>query len=419
MDSGYSSGQTNGSSGGPMPAAAPLRGIRVIDLSRYLPGPLVGRLLADLGAEVIKVEEPKLGDPSRMAPPLVDGRGSLATLLLSGHRSIALDLKNTTARDVLEDLLLSADVLVESFRPGVLAGMGLAPERLRELFPSLVICSVTGFGQEGPQAHRAGHDLTYQAIAGSLASGAGMPSVQVADIVGAHSGALAVTAALLRRGHTGEGCHIDLALLDAAGHAAITAWAAEADGPKERGEPLPLTGALPCYDLYRTRDDRTLALAALEPKFWTRLCTALGEKALIRQQFSGDPAVRRRVEQLIRSRTAAEWSALMAELDIPAEVVLSLSESLEHPQVRARGLVRRGHDGLLRLGFPALFDGERPVGDERFPELGGDTDAVLRDHGLDAGLTRSDRRRGGIGQRFSFRRWAAQLAGTVVARRKK
>ena len=406
-------------SGSPIAASAPLRGIRVIDLSRYLPGPLVSRLLADLGAEVIKVEEPSLGDPSRLAPPLVDGRGSLAALLLSGHRSIALDLKKEAARGVLEDLLLIADVMVDSFRPGVLAAMGLPPERLRELFPHLVICSVTGFGQEGPHSHRAGHDLTYQAIAGSLASGAGMPSVQVADIVGGWSGAMSVVAALYRRAQSGEGCFIDQALLDAAGHAALTSWAAEADGPKDRGQPLPLTGALPCYDLYRTRDDRTLALAALEPKFWTKLCAALGEKDLARQQFSADPAVRRRVEALIRGRTSTEWAALMDELDIPAETVLSLSESLAHPQVRARGLVQRGSDGLLRLGYPALFDGERPLGDERFPELGGDTEVVLRELGLDAGLSRSDKRRGGIGQRFSFKRWAAQLAGAVAARRKK
>ncbi len=278
---------------------------------------------------------------------------------------------------------------------------------------------MTGFGQEGPHAHRAGHDLTYQAIAGSLAAGAGMPAVQVADLVGAWSGALSVVSALYRRNATGDGCFIDQALLDAAGHSAITAWAAEADGPKERGEPLPLTGALACYDLYRTRDDRTLALAALEPKFWAALCAALGEKELAKQQFSREPMVRRRLEQLFRQRSAAEWAAFMAEHDIPAEPLLSLDESLAHPQVQARGLVRRGEDGLLRLAFPALFDGERPGGREGFPELGGDTDAVLHDLGLDAGLSRGDKRRGGIGQRFSFRRWAAQLAGAVVARRKK
>lgn len=403
----------------PIPADAPLRGIRVIDLSRYFPGPLVTRLLSDLGAEVVKVEEPKLGDPSRLAPPLVEGRSSLAALLLSGHRSIALDLKKETARAVLEDLLLSSDVMVDSFRPGVLGSLGLAPERLREQFPSLVICSVTGFGQEGPHAHRAGHDLTYQAIAGSLASGAGMPSVQVADVVGGWSGALAVVSALFRRSQNGDGAFVDLALLDAAGHAALTGWAAEADGVKQRGEPLPLTGALPCYDLYRTRDDRTLALAALEPKFWTALCGALGEKELARQQYSGDPAVRRKVEHLIRQRTSAEWAALMAELDIPAEPLLSLDESLDHPQVRVRGMLQRGDDGLYRLGFPALFDGKRPAAADRFPELGGDTESVLHDLGLDAGLSRSDRRRGGIGQRFSFRRWASQLAGSVMTRRKK
>lgn len=395
----------------PSTAAQPLRGVTVVDVSRYLPGPLVSRLLADLGARVIKVEEPQLGDPSRQAPPVVEGRSSLAAILLAGHRSIALDLKKTTAREVLEDLLMTADVLVESFRPGVLGSMGLDPLRLRELFPPLVICSVTGWGQDGPHAGRAGHDLGYQAVAGTLAGGTGMPAVQSADLVGGWSGALAVVSALYRRGTTGVGCWIDQALVDAASHSALTAWAAEADGPRGVGEPLALTGALPCYHLYRTADDGTLALAALEPKFWLAFCAAVGApKELARKQFSHEPAVRRQVADIVRRRTRAEWAELMALHDIPAEPVLSLSESLGHPQVRHRALVGPGPDGLLRVGYPALIDGERPRAlGEALPTLGGDTDAVLAELGVDATLSRSQRRKGGVGQRFSFRRWAKGL----------
>lgn len=406
----------------PSPGAAqPLAGITVVDLSRYLPGPLVSRLLADLGARVIKIEEPTLGDPSRLAPPVVgqERQSALATLLLTGHESVALDLKKTTAREVLEDLLLTADVLIESLRPGSLAALGLDPLRLRELFPSLVICSVSGWGQEGPHADRAGHDLTYQAIAGTLAGGTGMPAVQVADLVGGWSGALAVVSALYRRGQTGQGCWIDQALVDAASHAGITAWAAEADGPRGVGEPLPLTGALPCYDLYRTADDGTLALAALEPKFWTRFCAALGEKELARKQFSNDPATRRQLANLVRGRTRDQWARFMAEHDLPGEPVLSLEESLEHPQIRHRGVVRRAADGLLRLAFPALFDGERPRAGDRFPKLGQDTDSLLHELGLDAQLSRGEKRRGGVGQRFSFKQWALGVASSVLSKRGK
>ena len=404
---------------GEIPPSRPLEGVLVVDLSRYLPGPLVGRLLGDLGARVLKVEEPKLGDPSRQAPPIVGDRSSLATLLLSGHESLALDLTKPAARDVLEDLLMSADVLVESYRPGKLAEFGLEPAELRKLFPPLVICSITGWGQDGDYARRAGHDLGYQALAGSLAAGGGMPAVPVADMVGGWSAALAVVSALLRRSRTGEGCWIDQALLDAAGHSALTAWSAEADGPKGVAEPLMLTGALPCYDLYRTRDDGTLALAVLEPHFWARFCKGLGRRDLVAKQFSRDPEVRRQVADLVYTKTREEWATYLTEHDIPAEPVLSLSEALDHPQVRQRGLVRTGEDGLPRLGYPAKIDGERPRSAPAFPGLGEHTEAVMHELGAGSELSPLDRRRGGIGKRFSFRRWATRVATRWATRPQK
>ncbi|MEM8993881.1 MAG: CaiB/BaiF CoA-transferase family protein [Acidobacteriota bacterium] len=389
----------------------------VVDLSRYLPGPLVGRLLADLGARVIKVEEPKLGDPSRQAPPFVENRSSLATLLLAGHESVALDFKKPLAKELLEELLMSADVLVESFRPGTLEKVGLGAEELRSLFPSLIVCSVTGWGQDGDYAWRAGHDLGYQAIAGTLAAGGGMPAVQVADLVGGWSAALAVSSALHRRALTGHGCWIDQSLLDAAGHSALTAWAAEADGAKKVAEPLMLTGAIPCYDLYRTRDDGTLALAALEPKFWRRFCQHAGRKDLVLKQFSADPSVRRQVAELVATKTREEWAAFMTEYDIPAEPVLAPHEALEHPQVQVRELARRGDDGLLRLGYPAKFDGERPRGGAELAAIGEHTDAVLKEFSLGGAIGSFTKRRGGVGQRFSFRRWAGRVAGRIAAKR--
>ena len=390
----------------------------VVDLSRYLPGPLVARILADLGARVIKVEEPELGDPSRHAPPQVDGVSSLSALLLSGHESIALDLRKTVARDSLETLLDSADVLVESFRPGKLAELGLSPEWLRKRFPRLVICSVSGWGQTGPDAHRPGHDLTYQAIAGALASSPGIPAAQTADIVGAWSAATAVLAALHRRGDEGEGCWIDQALLDAAGHAAVTARAAEADGAKVDGQPLMLTGAIPCYDVYPTRDGGRLAVGTLEPKFWRRFCEAVGRPELIARQYDTSGEIHAEVAEICAGRTRDEWLAFLAGHDIPADPVLTPSEALEHPQVEARGLLARGDDGLARLGFPALIDGQRPRGAERFPELGGDTDAVVEEFGLAAGLSRRRRKAGGVGvsRKGGFKRWLMGMAGRFLAR---
>jgi len=398
------------------PPAAPLAGLTVVDLSRLLPGPLITRILGDLGARVIKVEHPEGGDPVRELPPRVAGHGSLATLLLCGHQSIALDLGKPAAREALERLLEGADVLVESFRPGTLARWGFDPAELRRRWPRLVICSLSGWGQDGPHAGRAGHDLGYQAIAGSLAPSGAVPAVPVADVLAAWNAATAVLAAIVRRGGDGDGTWIDQSLLDAASHANLTAWAAEVDGAKAVGEALPLTGALPCYDLYRTRDDGLVAIAALEPRFWRRFCLALGRQDLILRQLARDSDTRRQIAAVIAERSRAEWAAFLAEHDVPGEPVLSASEALAHPQVRHRELLRRGPDDLPRLGFPALFDGVRPRGGEAFPDCGQHTEELAAEFGLGAGLSPRRRRAAGIGRRLSVKRWAMGVVSRLGAK---
>ncbi len=386
-------------------SAAPLAGYLVVDLSRHLPGPLTARLLADLGARVIKVEEPELGDPVRRAPPARRGRGALAAILLAGVESVALDLKQPAARGVLEQLLARADVLLDSLRPGTLARLGLPPEALGQRHPRLVHCAITGWGQGGPHAARAGHDLTYQALAGTLAATARMPAVQVADVVGAWSAVTAILAALLERERSGRGGQIDAALYDAAGHANLTAWAAEAGGEKAVGQPLPLTGALPCYGLYRTADGGYLALACLEPHFWRRFCQAVDRDDLVAKQYSSDPGIWSQVAALVARRTRQEWAQLAAEEDLPMEPVLSAAEARRHPQAEARDLLRTGPDGLPRLAFPARFDGARPAAPPTVPELGQHTVSVLAEWDLEAAvLPRRKRRLQGIGKRFSWRR---------------
>ena len=384
--------------------ASPLSGFLVVDLSRLLPGPLASRLLADLGARVVKVEEPSLGDPVRMSPPVRESVGALAGILLAGVESIALDLKQPAGQEVLARLLERADVLLESFRPGTLARLGFPPEELRRRYPRLIVCSLTGWGQDGPYAPRAGHDLTYLAVAGALASTAAMPAVQAADQIGAWSAVTSILAALLERQGTGEGRHIDAALLDAGVHANVVGWALEADGQKPVGRRLPLTGALPCYNLYETADGRLLALAALEPHFWRRFCLAAGREDLIRRQYSKSRRVRREVEALVRSRTLAEWMDLAGREDVPAEPVLSAAEARVHPQVAARGLL----DGIAdrpRLAFPARLDGEWPRSTDRVPKLGEQTKALLAELGYPREVAKAE----GVGARFSFRRWVRRL----------
>lgn len=396
--------------------SAPLDGVVVVDLSRLLPGPLAARLLADLGARVIKVEEPRLGDPVRMAPPLVGSTGSLAALLLSGVESVALDLKKDAAREVLDELLSRADVLLESFRPGTLARLGFPPEELERRHPHLVVCSLSGYGASGPMAARAGHDLTYQALAGALAPTVRMPSVPVADLVGAWSAALAVTAALYRREADGRGSRVDASLFDAALHSNLVSWSEEAGGPHPVARRLALSGALPCYNLYGTADGGYVALACLEPHFWKRFCEAVGRDDLVGAQFDTDPEVRRRVQELVGSRSRQEWAELAEKHDLPLEPVLSAGEALEGAQARHRGVVRRGADDLLRVGFPAVVDGERPEGGERVPELGEDTEGVLEELGMEMG--RRERKRGGVGEKGKLRRavarWVMRRKGPKV-----
>ena len=391
--------------------SSPLRGLLVVDLTRHLPGPLAARLLADLGARVIKVEEPNAGDPVRAAAPLVAGKSPLAAMLLAGVESVALDLKQPAAVEALRGLLARADVLLESFRPGTMARLGLAPEVLRERYPRLVICSLTGWGQSGPYAARSGHDITYQAIGGTMAGTGSTPAIPVADVVGAWSAASAVLAALLARersGNEGGGTWIDQALLDAAVHANVTAWAAEAAAPREVGAPLPLSGALPCYGVYPTRDGGALAIGALEPHFWARLCEAAERPELVDAQYAGERA-HEKVAKLIASRTRDEWAALLAAHDVPVEPVLSLGEAQAHPQVAARGVMHRAADGLPRLGFPARFDDARSRAAELVPDLGAHTAAVLAEFGLDAGRSTRELREAGIGPRRSTSSWLRRL----------
>jgi crotonobetainyl-CoA:carnitine CoA-transferase CaiB-like acyl-CoA transferase len=395
-------------------AAPPLAGLLAVDLSRLLPGPLAARLLADLGARVIKVEEPTLGDPVRRAPPLVRGRGALAAMLLAGVESIALDLKRPAAREVLAALLGRADVLLASFRPGGLARLGFPPAELAARFPRLVVCSLTGYGEDGPEAERAGHDLTYQALAGCLAATAAMPAAPVADVVGAWSAVAAILAALLERERSGRGASIDASLYDAALHTNLAAWAAEAGGAKEVGEALPLSGALPCYGLYRTADGAYLALAALEERFWRRFCRAVGRGDLVRRQYSSDPAVRREVAAVVAGRSRGDWERLLAAEDLPWEFVRSAAEAAAHPQAAARRVLVEGPDSLPRLAFPARLNGARPAAAAAVPEPGEQTAAILAELDLAASrLPPRARRALGIGRRPSARRWLLRLASAV------
>ncbi|RRS04608.1 CoA transferase [Aquabacterium soli] len=329
------------SSGTPS-AASPLAGLRVVDLTRNLPGPFATRILADLGATVIKVEPPE-GDPARGLPPLY-------AALNPGKDVRTIDFKQQADKDRLRVWIQDADVLVEGFRPGVMAAMGLDIDSLKALNPKLVVCSITGYGQEGPWAQKAGHDMNFMAMSGALDQMRGpdgsvtLSNIQWGDLAGGSSMAcVALLAALWQVQRTGRGCHIDISMTHGL-------WAHQvmplATGAmlKPLLERLPgaredmLNGALPCYSLYTTADGRSLAVGALELKFWRLCCEAWGrpdwmERHWQRGLLPNSPdsnALRDEVAKLIAAQPLSHWADVFDKVDACVTPVLTLAEAQAH-----------------------------------------------------------------------------------------
>jgi len=314
---------------------AALGGIRVVDLTRYIPGPYCTMLLGDLGANVIKVEEPPYGDPVRAVPPAVDGESAIHAALNRNKRSIVVDIRQDDGAAVVRRLAATADVFIEAFRPGALERRGLGPARLRGDNPRLVYCSLTGYGQDGPLAGRAGHDVDYLALGGLLATLAGgdgrpvLPAAQIADMTGALLAAIGILAALQARERTGLGQHVDVSMLDGV-LALMTVPAARRLAGAERANEL--TGGHACYNVFRCRDGEYLAVGALEPKFWESLCRALGLPQFVGRQWargSSGEEVLKAVQDAFASRDREEWLRNLASVDACVEPVLDVEEAFE------------------------------------------------------------------------------------------
>ncbi len=380
----------------------PLQGVRVLDLSRLLPGPYATLVLADLGADVVKLEDPAGGDYLRGVPPFVGAESGAFQAVNRNKRSLALDLKVAGAAEVLLRLARSFDVLVESFRPGVLDRLGAGHGRLREANPRLVVCAVTGYGQTGPYRDLAGHDINYCAISGALAlngpAEAPLPlGVQVADVAGGAWVAVAgILGALFRRERTGEGGVVDVAMTEGVlGMLALPlgmAWARGA--PLARGEG-PLSGSCACYRIYRTRDGRFVALGALEPRFFARFCDAVGRPDLAARQLEdGGRGPVAELEAIFAERTREDWAALGRETDVCLTPVLEGDEPRGDPQLASRGLF--GAETFPTLGTPVLVDGARAA-PRPAPALGSDTDRVLQECGFTEGEIAALRAQGLVG----------------------
>lgn len=378
--------------------SGPLSSLKILDFSTLLPGPFASLLLADMGAEVLRVESPTRPDLLRVMPPY-DGKVSAGHAYLNRNkRSIALDLKRPEAIEVVRQLVGDYDIVLEQFRPGVMERLGLGYEALKAINPRLIYVSITGYGQTGPYKDRAGHDINYLALSGVAAqtgrrdTGPLPLGVQVADVAGGSFHAvMGLLAAVIQRQQTGEGQHIDVSMTDCAfslhamGGAAFLACGEE---------PAMESGALnggSFYDYYRTRDGRWLSVGSLEPQFMQQLCAALGRPELAGKGLSRDPAqqqaLKRELQIEFELHDFAEWCEVFAALDACVEPMLGLAEAVEHPQLKARELVigvpREDGSEQAQIACPIKFSAGLPAPRHIGAALGAHSEEVLRELGYD------------------------------------
>jgi crotonobetainyl-CoA:carnitine CoA-transferase CaiB-like acyl-CoA transferase len=383
-----------------------LDGVRVLDLSRLLPGPYASLVLADLGARVDKIEDTGAGDYLRLAPPHVGDTSGIFLSLNRNKRSACLDLKKPRGRAALLALVKRYDVLLEQFRPGVLDRLGLGHETLRAESPRLVVCALTGYGQDGPLAQRAGHDLNYLGRAGVLGmqgppdAPPQVPGFQLADVGGGLWSVIGILAALHERQRTGEGRVVDVAMLEASmGFASVGFGLLFAGHAPGRGDE-PLTGALALYGTYATKDGKHVSLGALEPKFWSAFCAGLARMAE-HSEASGAPtptveaemsalvpgphqaALKDKLRAIFASRTRAEWEAFGREHDCCLEPVLEPGELAGDAQLAARGVFFDLDSPWGRLRQMRTPLTPRDARHAPPPRQGEHTDEILREAGFD------------------------------------
>ena len=373
-----------------------LAGIRVLDLSRLLPGAFCSQMLADLGAEIIKVEEPGRGDYNRAFPPIARVESGSFLLLNRNKKSITLNLKSGNGKTIFQQLADRADVLIEGFRPGVMERLELSYEVLKETNPGLIYCAISGFGQDGPYRDRPGHDLNYLAICGALqlfgkaGDGPIVPGLSIADVGGGSMMAVAgILAALIARSRTRQGQFVDISMTDGAAswlalHAADFLFA----GIEPRGGERPLIGQAPCYNVYRCSDGKYVALGIIEPHFWQRFCDAVGLADLRDQQWPEDNDARcqmQRLQVLFAKKPRDEWVKALASIDIPFTAVNDMAEAFHDAQMQHRAMlqsVEHSVEGRIpQLGFPIKLSHTPCTIRTAPPTLGEHTECILTELG--------------------------------------
>lgn len=388
----------------------PLSSLKVLDFSTLLPGPFGTLILADLGAEVLRVESPTRPDMVRMLPPMAQGVSAVHGYLNRSKRSLALDLKRPDAVAVVHRLVEEYDIVVEQFRPGVMDRLGVGYEALRAINPRLIYCSITGYGQDGPYRDRAGHDLNYLAIAGITSyngrqgSGPAPMALQAADIAGGSCHAvMAILAAVIHRQQTGEGQQIDISMTDAAFTLhALSAPQALIGGEDPQLERTQLNGGS-FYDCYETRDGRWFSVAGLEPQFFVQFCQAIGRPHLAGKGLAMAPEIvaelKAEIRVAMKEKDFAEWQAIFAGIDACVEPVLSVSEAAQHPQLEARGMVvdvPAGEGVQRQVASPFKFSKTPPSYRFAGGQPGAHSEAVLQEIGFDAAAIQALKQSGAV-----------------------
>ncbi len=363
-----------------------LKGIKVLDLTMNLPGPYMTWLMAAMGADVLKVENPLGGDLARVfTNPEVQLYFPVFDMVNRGKRSLSVDLKQSDGQEVFMKLLSEYDIVVEGFRPGVLKSLELDYETVNIRFPGVIYVSITGYGQSGRYAQRAGHDLNFQALAGSFDTGNGVrqllspPTVPIADLAGGGLFALSgLLAAVIERVRTGKGQHVDVSMLD--GTFALNVLALNhmnAMSKQSLSTGHFLSGCQPFYNIYETSDGRQMAFGAVEPKFWRNFCKTVHRDDLLDKQFGGE-AVTLEVAAIFKSRTQAQWIGLLTDVDACCEPVLSVDEVIDADLCQDRRLAHRDHrEGVLMLNSPIKSVNEAPRAVTPAPALGQHNDGIL------------------------------------------
>jgi alpha-methylacyl-CoA racemase len=355
--------------------AGPLKGLKVLDFTTLLPGPFATMMLADMGAEVLRIVSGSRPDLAAFVPPCLPGTNlSCATATLGrGKRCMTLNLKDPRALTIVGRLIADYDILIEQFRPGVMAKLGLDYATLKGINPALIYCSLSGYGQTGPLKNRAGHDINYLARSGLMSysgakdTGPQLTGMQIADVAsGSNNSVIGILAAVVHRQHTGQGQHVDVAMTD--GVVAFNALAGAAflvDGTEaRRGEEILNGGWL--YDFYETRDDEYISFGGLEPQFFTTFCETIGRPDLVAAAATPQACGRfkEEVRLIIKSKTRDEWTAIFSRVDACVEPVLRLREALADPHIKARGLVVEvdapGCGTVKQIGHPIRYSATPP-----------------------------------------------------------